>query len=303
MAFMTVGQENSSEIKIHYEDHGHGEPILMIHGFPFSGLAWEKQERRLIDAGHRVICYDRRGFGASSHPSEGYDYDTLAKDLEVLLEELHLSNVTLVGHSMGTGEIARYLGSFGSDRIRAAVFISPIPPFLLKTKENQKGVPAKDLEDFKNSIKEDRYAFMSNFLKHFYNIDDSSLEALSQEKLTADFNQGTAASPIAFLKCVDTWLTDFRDDLPKIDVPCLVIQGDADQILPIEATGKELSKQLKAPLKVIAGGSHGIPWTHADEITDEILDFLEKIKSKVSVITKQEGMVVHPIQPRPKGGG
>jgi non-heme chloroperoxidase len=303
MAFMTVGQENSSEIKIHYEDHGHGEPILMIHGYPFSGQAWEKQERRLIEAGHRVICYDRRGFGASSHPSKGYDYDTLAKDLDVLLEELHLTNVTLVGHSMGTGEIARYLGSFGSKRIRAAVFISPIPPFLLKNQENQQGVPAEDLENFKKRIKEDRYAFMSNFLKTFYNLDDSSNEVLSQEKLTADFNQGSSSSPIAFLKCVDSWLTDFRKDLPKIDIPCLVIQGDADKILPIEATGKVLAKQLKAPLKVIAGGSHGILWTHANEITDEIMNFLENVESKISVVTKQEGMIVNPIQPRPKGGG
>ena len=276
MPFVTVGQENSQDIKLHFEDHGSGEVILMIHGYPFSGSAWEKEEAFLLNEGFRVITYDRRGFGMSSRPSTGYDYDTFASDLDSLLTHLDLHDVTLVGHSMGTGEIARYLATFGSDRISRAVFVAPIPPFILKTDDNSNGVEQSVFDEFKKAIEVDRYAFITDFLKKFYNTSKILGKPLSDEKLRADFNLASISSPTAFLKCVDTWTTDFRDDLPKIDVPCLVIQGDADEILPFELTGKLLSEKLDCDLKVIPGGSHGIPWTHADMINEEILSFMRQ---------------------------
>ena len=279
MPFVTVGQENSQDIKLHFEDHGTGEIILMIHGYPFSGSAWEKEEAVLLNEGFRVITYDRRGFGLSSHPSTGYDYDTFAKDLDALLTELDLSDVTLVGHSMGTGEIARYLSTFGSDRISRAVFVAPIPPYILKSADNQDGVDQEVFEDFKKAIEGDRYAFITDFLKKFYNTSKLLGKPLSDEKIRADFNLASSASPIAFLKCVDTWLTDFRSDLSAITVPSLVIQGDADEILPFDITGKVLSQKLNCPLKVIPGGSHGITWTHADIISEEILNFMRQAGS------------------------
>lgn len=276
MPFVTVAQENSQDIKLHFEDHGSGEIILMIHGYPFSGGAWEKEEAVLLSEGFRVITYDRRGFGMSSRPSSGYDYDTFAKDLEALMSELDLTDVTLVGHSMGTGEIARYLSTFGSERVSRAVFVAPIPPFLLKTDNNPNGVDKEVFDEFKKAIEVDRYAFITDFLKKFYNTSKLLGKPLSDEKIKADFNLASISSPIAFLKCVDSWLTDFRDDLPKIDIPCHVIQGDADEILPFDITGKILAEKLGCTLKVIPGGSHGIPWTHADIISEEILTFMRQ---------------------------
>lgn len=273
MPFISVGQENSNDIKVYYEDHGQGDVLLMIHGYPFSGVAWEKQATFFLEKGYRVITYDRRGFGYSSKPSVGYDYDTFAKDLELLLIELDLNDVTLVGHSMGTGEITRYLSRYGSKRIKGGILVSPIPPFLLKTSDNQNGVDQKLFDGFNAAIKKDRYAFMSQFLDAFYNLGHGKHD-LSQEKIRADFNLGVSSSPIAFYECVNTWLTDFRQDLPKIDVPILVIQGDKDNILPLDVTGKILAPQIKADLRIIKGGSHGIPWTHADEISEAILEFI-----------------------------
>jgi non-heme chloroperoxidase len=282
MSFVTVGKENKSDIKIHYTDHGQGEPLVLIHGYPFSGTAWEKEEAKFLEEGYRVITYDRRGFGLSSKPASGYNYDTFANDLDVLLNELSLRNVTLIGHSMGTGEITRYLGNYGAERVKSAVFISPIPPFILKTDDNPNGVDRDIFEGFKNKIQEDRYAFITEFLKNFYNLGLGNIFSgshISDEKLRADFSLACSSSPFGFYKCVDTWLTDFRSDIPKITVPCLIIQGDKDQILPIEKTGEVLAKQLTAKLAVIPGGSHGIPWTHADDICEEVLSFLAPSES------------------------
>lgn len=284
MGYITVGKENSSDIRIHYEDHGQGDVVLMIHGYPFSGTAWEKEEARFLQEGHRVITYDRRGFGLSSKPSTGYDWDTFAQDLDTIMNELGLTNVTLVGHSMGTGELTRYLAKYGSKRVTRAVFISPIPPFLLKTNDNPSGVDKNVFEGFKEAIKKDRYEFISTFLKNFYNLGVISKHNLSEEKLRADFNLAANSSPIAFLKCVDTWTADFRQDLPKITVPSLIIQGDADKILPFEATGKLMAKQIKAKLQVIEGGSHGIPWTHAGEINQAILSFIAETRQSSSMV-------------------
>lgn len=283
MPFITVGKENSSDIKIHYEDHGKGSPVLLIHGFPFSGATWEKQEAELLKANHRVITYDRRGFGQSSQPSIGYNYDTFADDLHKLITELDLKDVTLVGHSMGTGEIARYLGTFGSKRISRAIFIAPIPPFLLKTKDNATGVDASVFEGIKSAIVADRPGYIAEFIKLFYKTEKHLGMYVSTEKTTADFNLGTSASAIATLASVSAWLTDFRPDLPKIDIPCLVIQGDADAILPFESTGPLLAKALKSRLVKIEDGSHGIPWTHSEVINKEILEFMsERTSNKKS---------------------
>lgn len=289
MPFIKVDKENLSDIKIHYEDHGSGEIVLLIHGYPFSGTAWEKEEARFLKEGYRVITYDRRGFGLSSGPSTGYDYDTFAQDLDGIMSELELTNVTLVGHSMGTGEIARYIGNFGTERVKNAVFIAPIPPFLLKTKDHQDGVDKNVFDGFNEAIANDRYAFISDFLKNFYNLEKlTGNSTVSDEKLKADFNLASSASPIAFAKSVDTWTTDFRKDLAKIDIPCLVIQGNEDKILPYEFTGKVLAAELEARLKVISGGSHGIPWTHAEEICDEIIDFM-LVNSERSSIRLDQG--------------
>jgi non-heme chloroperoxidase len=286
MPYINVGKENFSDIKIHYEDHGKGDPIVLIHGFPFSGAAWERQEAVLLKANYRVITYDRRGFGQSSQPSTGYNYDTFADDLQKLILELDLNDVTLVGHSMGTGEIARYLGTFGSKRISRAVFISPIPPFLLKTEDNKSGVDNSVFEGIKSAIVADRPLYIAEFIKNFYNTDVNLGKSVSKEKTFTDFNLGTSASAIATLACVSSWLTDFRLDLPKIDIPCLVIHGDADRILPFESTAPLLAKAIKARLVKIAGGSHGIPWTHAELVNEEILEFMNEQTSRPSEKTK-----------------
>jgi non-heme chloroperoxidase len=275
MPFINIGDENGKEIMLHFEDHGHGEPLLMIHGYPFSGMAWEKQVSFFVEKGYRVITYDRRGFGHSSKTMLGYDYDTFTNDLKTIIDRLNLSNLTLVGHSMGTGEVTRYIARYGSSKVKAAVLVSPIPPYILKADDNKNGIDRKVFEGFKDAIKKDRYAFISEFLKNFYNLSLLN-HGVSEEKLRADFNLASLSSPTAFLKCVDTWLTDFRQDLRKINVPLLVIHGDKDNILPFENTAKLIPDYVKASVKVISGGSHGIPWTHADDISVMILDFMKR---------------------------
>lgn len=273
MAYVSVGYENKYPLELHFTDRGAGAPVILIHGYPFSGAAWECQERALINAGYRVITYDRRGFGESSKPSIGYDYDTFAADLDRIITELELKDVTLIGHSMGTGEIARYISRYGSENINRAVMVSPIPPFLLKTPDNETGVDQKVFDGFKEAILKDRYAFMTTFLKNFYGNGMLTNDGVSEEKLRADFNLGVSSGAAAFFNCVDTWLEDFRGDVVKIDVPLLVIHGDADKVLPIDSTARVLVKTV-GTLVEISGGSHGIPWTHAEEVNRAILDFL-----------------------------
>lgn len=293
MSYIAVGTENKYNLELHFTDRGAGEPVILIHGYPFNGAALERQEEALIAGGFRVITYDRRGFGESSKPSIGYDYDTFASDLHTIIETLDLKDVTLIGHSMGTGEIARYIGRYGSENVFRAVMISPIPPFLLKTTDNQGGVDAKVFDGIKEAIKKDRYAFMSEFLKNFYNSGPESKDRtlVSEDKLKADFNLGVSSGNAAFYKCVDTWLTDFRPDVAKIDIPLLVIQGDADKILPIDVTGRVLTKTV-GKLVEVKGGSHGIPWTHYEQVNAAILDFLNENR-KVSV-RRNEGDSAQP---------
>ncbi len=255
MPYIKVGEENSGSIDLHYEDAGSGTPVVLIHGYPLSGRAWDKQVPVLLEAGHRVITYDRRGFGMSSQPTSGYDYDTFAADLRTLMDELDLDEATLVGHSMGTGEVTRYLGNYGSERVARAVLVSPIPPFLLQTGDNPEGLPASLFEGFIHTAKADTPAWMKGFLDSFYNIDVLGGTLVSDQAFQSSWNLATVASAIAAVACIPTWETDFRDDLPKIDVPVLVVQGDADRILPFVNTGKRLPGLIKdIKLTVIEGG-------------------------------------------------
>jgi non-heme chloroperoxidase len=275
MPTVTVGRENSADIRIHYEDYGTGQPVVLIHGYPLSGRAWDKQTLALLEAGYRVITYDRRGFGQSSQPVTGYDYDTFAADLDVLLEHLDLRGAVLAGHSMGTGEITRYLARYGSERVAKAVLISPIPPFLLHTDDNPDGVPQGLFEGFADAARADTPAWMKGFLDNFYNFEALRGDLVSDEAYRASWNLAVTASATAAVACIQTWATDFRDDLPKIDVPVLVVQGDADQVLPLDKTGGRLPGLVKdARLVVVSGGPHAIPWTHADQVNTALLDFL-----------------------------
>ena len=271
----TVGTENGADIEIYYEDHGTGQPVVLIHGYPLNGRSWEHQEPALLQAGYRVIAYDRRGFGRSSQPSGGYDYDTLAADLNSLLDQLHLDDVVLVGFSMGTGEIARYLGTYGSGRVTKAVMIGSLPPFLLRTDENVQGVDAAVFEDIKAAITTDRFAYLEEFFNDFYNVDVYGGTRIGDQAWQAAFIVAVEASPIATLGCVDSWLTDFRDDLRKIDVPVLALHGTDDRILPIDATARRLATVLEdVRLVAVDGGPHSIPWTHPEEVNGALLDFL-----------------------------
>ncbi len=275
MATLTVGTENGAPIDLSYEDHGTGTPVVLIHGWPLSGRTWENQVPALIEAGHRVVTYDRRGFGSSSQPWDGYDYDTFAADLHTLMETLDLRETALVGFSMGTGEVTRYLGTYGSKRVSKAVMLGPIPPFLLKTGDNPEGVPQSLFDGFGEAIKKDRYAFLKGFFDNFYNVDTLGGTHISDEAWQASFQVATGASAYATAACVPTWLTDFRNDLPKIDVPTLVVQGTEDRILPIDVTGRRLPALIKgATLIEIEGGPHNIGWTHPDEVNRALLDFL-----------------------------
>jgi pimeloyl-ACP methyl ester carboxylesterase len=276
MPYVNVGSENSGSIDLYYEDHGAGSPVVLIHGYPLSGRAWDKQLPALLEAGHRVVTYDRRGFGKSSQPASGYDYDTFAADLNALMNKLDLRDATLVGHSMGTGEVTRYLGTYGSARVARGVLVSPIPPFLLQTDDNPEGVPGSVFDGFAQTAKSDMPAWMKSFLELFFSTGANRDTGVSDEAFQANWNLATAASAVAAVACVPTWETDFRNDLPKIDVPILVVQGDADQVLPFEKTGKRLPALIKdAQLVVIDGGSHSIPWAHADQVSDALLQFID----------------------------
>lgn len=275
MGIVTVGQENSTPIDIYYEDVGSGDPVVLIHGWPLNGASWEKQIAALLAAGKRVITYDRRGFGQSSKPSTGYDYDTFAADLDALLNKLDISNVTLVGFSMGTGEVTRYLGKYGSARIAKAVLIGVIPPFLLKTGDNPEGVDRSVFDGIEQNIKADRPAFLLQFLKNFYNWDKLGGSKVSEQVLQANWTVANGASPKGTLDCVSSWLEDFRADVARINVPTLILHGDADQILPIDNTARRLPDLIKGSRLIeLKDGPHGVLWTHADEVNKHLIDFI-----------------------------
>jgi non-heme chloroperoxidase len=275
VSLLTVGTENSEDIQINYRDHGSGDPIVLIHGYPLDGNSWERQERVLLAAGYRVINYDRRGFGRSSQPTTGYDYDTFAADLNALLDHLELDDVILAGFSMGTGEVTRYIGTYGTARVRRAALFGTIPPFLLKTDDNPEGVDQAVFDGIKAAIVADRYAYFKDFLDNFYNVDVLGGTKISDQAWQASFNLAAAASPYATHACVDTWLTDFRGDLPKFDVPTLVVHGTEDRILPFAATAARLPELIDdVRLVAVDGGPHNIGWTHPDEVNKALMDFL-----------------------------
>jgi non-heme chloroperoxidase len=284
MPFVTVGKENSGNIDLYYEDHGSGQPVVLIHGYPLSGASWEKQLPALLNAGHRVITYDRRGFGKSSQPTAGYNYDTFAEDLRKLILHLELRDFALVGFSMGGGEVARYIGKYGSKDLSKAVIISGVPPFLLKTPDNPEGVDASVFDGIIKAVSADRYAFFTEFFKNFYNTDVLLNKRVSEQAVQASWNLAAGASATASVACVPTWHEDFRKDVDKIDVSTLVIHGDADRILPIAASGLRTSKLIKgARLAIMKDGPHCVTWTHADEVNTELVNFLGKAAAKRAV--------------------
>jgi non-heme chloroperoxidase len=281
MAFITVGHENNQDIDLYVEDHaplsadGSGQTVVLIHGYPLDGHSWEKQTYALLNAGYRVVTYDRRGFGQSSQPTVGYDYDTFAADLHTVLETLDLTDVVLVGFSMGTGEVGRYIGTYGTERIAKAAFLASLEPFLLQTDDNPAGVPAEVFDGIKAAATADRFSWYDDFYRDFYNLDENLGSRISEAVVRANWNTAVSASWLAAFAVVPTWLTDFRADIPKIDVPTLILHGTADNILPIDSTGREFSKLLPSATYVeIEGAPHGLLWTHADEVNAALLDFL-----------------------------
>ena len=281
MPYVSVGKENSANIDLYYEDHGSGKPVVLIHGYPLSGASWEKQVAVLLEAGRRVITYDRRGFGKSSQPTTGYNYDTFAADLHTLVTHLKLRDFALVGFSMGGGEVARYIGKYGSKGVSKAVIISGVPPFLLKTADNAEGVDSSVFEGIQKAVAADRYAFFTDFFNNFYNTDQLLGKRVSEQTLRASWNIAAGASATASLACVPTWHEDFRKDLTRIDVPTLVIHGDTDRIVPITASGHRTAKLIKgARLSVVKDGPHCITWTHADQVNLELVNFLAEGAAK-----------------------
>ncbi|MEV2236955.1 alpha/beta hydrolase [Micromonospora sp. NPDC049891] len=275
MPFITVGTENSAPIDLYYEDHGSGQPIVLIHGFPFNGATWEKVSGPLLDAGYRVITYDRRGYGNSAQPTFGYDYDTFAADLDVLMTELDLRNTILVGHSMGTGEVTRYLGAYGSERVDRAVLLAPLAPYLRHAPDNPEGVEASIFEGFKQAIVQDRFAYLTQFCNNFFNYDENKGKLVSEEAYRAHWNIGAMASAKATHDSVDAWGTDFRADVSRIDVPVLIVQGDKDNVLPYPKTGQRLQPMLAdSRLVTLKGAPHGTPWTNATEVNQAIMEFI-----------------------------
>jgi non-heme chloroperoxidase len=274
-SYIKVGQENSTPVELYYEDHGSGSPVVLIHGWPLNGASWEKQTAALLAAGHRVITYDRRGFGKSSKPAVGYNYDTFAADLDAVLNTLKLTDVCLVGFSMGTGEVTRYIGKYGVKRVRKAVLIGTLGPYLVKTADNPEGVDRSVFEGLKAAIKADRPALLMEFLKNFYNYDVTGGKLVSERVLEANWNVATGASAIGTQACVDAWIEDFRQDIARNTVPTLILHGDADRILPADAASRRQAKMIKNVRFVeLKGGPHGVLWTHAEQVNAELVKFL-----------------------------
>ena len=278
MPHVTVGTENTGDINLYYQDQGSGQPVLLIHGYPLDGDSWERQTRALLGGGYRVITYDRRGFGRSSQPNTGYDYDTFADDLAAILNELDLQDVVLVGFSMGTGELARYVGRHGTDRISGLAFLSSLEPFLLQTDDNPTGVPAEVFEGIVAAAQDDRFAWFDNFFSDFYNLSENLGTRISEEAVRGSWNVAAGSAPRAAYAVVPSWLTDFRDDVAKVresGLPVLILHGTEDNILPIDATGRPFSAALPDARYVeVEGAPHGLLWTHADDVNAALLDFL-----------------------------
>lgn len=280
MPYITVGQENSGDIELYYEDQGAGQPVVLIHGYPLSGASWERQTRELLAAGHRVITYDRRGFGASSKVGSGYDYDTFASDLNVVLSTLDLQDVILVGFSMGTGELARYVSKFGADRVAKLAFLASLQPFLVHGDDNPTGVPQNVFDGIENAAKSDRFAWFQDFYSNFYNLDENLGTRVSQAAVDASWNVAIGSAPVASYAVVASWIEDFRGDVEAVKaagIPTLIVHGTVDRILPIDATGRPFHAALPdAEYVEIDGAPHGMLWTHAAEVNAVLLPFVAK---------------------------
>ncbi|MGW0120805.1 alpha/beta fold hydrolase [Streptomyces sp. NPDC003327] len=278
MPYITVGQENTNPVELYFEDQGAGQPVVLIHGFPLDGHSWERQTAALLDAGHRVITYDRRGFGRSTQPTTGYDYDTFAADLNTVMETLDLNDAVLVGFSMGTGEVARYISTYGSARVAKVAFLASLEPCLLRTDDNPDGVAPREFFDgVVAAVKADRYAYYTAFFNDFYNLDENLGSRISEEAVRNSWNTAARGGSFAASAAPATWYTDFRADIPSVDVPALILHGTADRILPAENTARPFHKALpSADYVEIEGAPHGLLWTHAEEVNTALLAFLAK---------------------------
>ncbi|GAB2901984.1 alpha/beta fold hydrolase [Streptomyces mayteni] len=278
MGYIAVGNENSTTTEIYYEDHGTGQPVVLIHGYPLDGDSWELQSRELIAAGYRVITYDRRGFGQSSKVGTGYDYDTFAADLNALLDSLDLRDVILVGFSMGTGELARYVRNHGHERVAKLAFLASLEPFLVAADDNPTGVPRSVFDDISKAARTDRYAWFTQFFSDFYNLDETLGSRISQEAVTASWNTATRSAPVAAYAVVPSWIEDFREDVAAVRAagkPALILHGTKDNILPIDATGRPFHEMFpEAEYVEIEGAPHGLLWTHADQVNKALLSFV-----------------------------
>lgn len=280
MGYITVGDENSTPIELYYEDQGSGQPVVLIHGYPLNGHSWEKQIPDLLAAGYRVITYDRRGFGQSSKVGSGYDYDTFSADLHKLLETLDLREVVLVGFSMGTGELARYVSRYGHERVAKLAFLASLEPFLLQRDDNPDGLPKAAFDEIVAAAKGDRYAWFTQFFRNFYNLDETLGSRISDEAVTGSWSVAILSAPVAAYAVVPSWLEDFRDDVEAVrgaGKPTLILHGTKDNILPIHATARRFRESLpEADYVEIEDAPHGLLWTHADDVNSALRDFLNK---------------------------
>ncbi|MBP3036628.1 alpha/beta hydrolase [Arthrobacter sp. zg-ZUI100] len=278
MAFISVGSENSTPIELYYEDQGAGQPVVLIHGYPLNGHSWEHQTRELLASGYRVITYDRRGFGQSSKVSVGYDYDTFAADLSILLEALDLQDVVLVGFSMGTGELARYVATYGHERVAKLAFLASLEPFLVAREDNPEGVPRAVFDGIEAAARSDRYAWYTQFFSDFYNLNENLGTRVSQEAVSGSWNTAISSAPVAAYAVVSSWIEDFRRDVEAVrrsGKPVLILHGTADRILPIDNTARRFSRSLPAAHYVeVEGAPHGLLWTQADDVNDALRTFL-----------------------------
>jgi non-heme chloroperoxidase len=285
MGTITVGRENSASIELYYEDQGSGPPVVLLSGWPLDSRSWEPQTHVLLEAGYRVIAYDRRGFGRSSRPVVGYDFTTLAGDLDKLLTELDLREVTLIGFSLGTGELARYIGTYGTSRLQSCVFIESLAPSFVKSDENPNGVDQATVDTVRGAILADRPAWLTGLLGDFLNLDDYLGTRVSEETVRSSWTAGAAAGPWATWACVLTWLEDFHQDIKRVDIPTLILHGTADRILSVEGQGRRLHAALPDARYVeIDGGPHVMCVTHTKEVNRELLAFLSQT-APVSVAT------------------